>query len=368
MHGDDRPDDERLMGLALALGRRHLGLTWPNPSVGAVVVDPSDGRIVSTGVTQKGGRPHGEPIALTAAGAAARGATLFVALEPCSHHGRSPPCTDAVMAAGIARVVSAMPDPDPRVAGTGHARLREAGIAVREGVRASEARRDHRGHVTRGTLGRPTVTVKLAQTADGYAGVPGRRLMITGPESNARTHLMRAHADAILVGVSTVLADDPRLDVRLPGLESRNPVRVVLDSRLRVPPAARVVATARTQPTWILCGDTVPGDRATGLEDAGVIVIRTPLDATGRIELAVALGILAERGLTRILCEGGPTLADGLAAADLLDEAVLITGEDALLGPGTPAVGPRFADRLAQFTPATDVRIGPDRLRSFERP
>lgn len=272
------------------------------------------------------------------------------------------------MAAGIARVVSAMRDPDPRVAGSGHARLRETGIVVREGVREAEARRDHRGHVTRVTRGRPAVTVKLAQTPDGFAGVAGRRLMITGDEANARTHLMRAHADGILVGMSTVLADDPCLDVRLPGLEARKPVRVVLDTHLRTPPRSRLVRTAGTQPTWIVAGEAAPGERAEELERAGATVLRAPIDLGGRVNLAAALGVLAERGLTRVLCEGGPTLAEALAGAGCLDEVALLTGKAALGTSGVAAIGPALAAWLAERRPVSDVQIGPDRLKTFERP
>src|SRR4051812_42144334 len=207
--------DERLMAMALTLGERNLGLTWPNPSVGAVIVDRTGDQplILAQGATQPGGRPHAERIALAAAGETARGATLYVSLEPCSHHGKSPPCVDAVIASGIGRVVSAIEDPDERVAGRGHALLREAGIAVDVGCLSGRARRSHRGHILRVTQGRPAVFLKLARTTEGFAGsLSGPRLMITGEGANARVHLMRAHADAIMVGIGTVLADDPLLD------------------------------------------------------------------------------------------------------------------------------------------------------------
>src|SRR5918997_3947425 len=212
--------DARFMRLALSVGARHLGRTWANPSVGAVLVDQERGTVLAQRATGEGGRPHAERVALDAAGPAARGATLYVTLEPCSHHGRTPPCADAIVAAGIARVVGALDDPDPRVAGLGYARLRAAGIAVTVGVGAPEAARAHRGHVLRGTEGRPALTLKLAQTADGFAARrSGPRLLITGERANARVHLLRAHADAVMVGVETVNADDPLLTVRLPGLE-----------------------------------------------------------------------------------------------------------------------------------------------------
>ena len=221
----------------------------------------------------------------------ARGATLYVSLEPCAHHGRTPPCVDAIIPAGIARVVTALEDPDPRVSGRGHARLRAAGITVTTGVLADEARRSHRGHIRRIRDGRPATTLKLARTADGFASrLDGPRLMITGEALNARVHLMRAHADAILVGVGTVLADDPLLTVRLPGLEERSPVRVILDSRLRTPPHAQVVTGAGAVPTWIVAADTAPVAAEQKLSATGVTVLRVGADDTGHLDVRQALG------------------------------------------------------------------------------
>ena len=236
--------DQRFMALALALGRRGLGHTWPNPAVGAVIV--KDGVIVGRGWTQAGGRPHAEVEALRRAGEAARGATLYVTLEPCSHHGKSPPCADAIIAAGIARVVSSIEDPNPKVAGAGHARLRAAGIAVEIGVGAGEARRDHAGHISRMRDRRPHVMLKLAVSADGKAGASGRRpLAITGEAARDRVHLLRAQSDAIMIGVGTALADDPMLTCRLSGMAGLSPVRIVLDSALRLPPSSRLARSAR---------------------------------------------------------------------------------------------------------------------------
>src|SRR5579871_4429479 len=223
---DLKAADLRFMQLALVLGRRGLGRTWPNPAVGAVIV--KDGVIIGRGWTQPGGRPHAEVEALARAGDAARSATMYVTLEPCSHFGKSPPCADAVIAAGIARVVSAIEDPNPEVAGQGHARLRAAGIAVDVGLGAEEARRDHAGHILRMTKGRPRVLLKLAISADGMAGAAGGKpVAITGEEVRERVHLMRAENDAIMVGIGTVLADDPMLTCRLLGMAGRSPVRVV---------------------------------------------------------------------------------------------------------------------------------------------
>lgn len=361
--------DERFMRLALALGYRNLGRTWPNPSVGAVLVSPKSGRIVATGATGEGGRPHAERIALAKAGEAARGATLYVSLEPCSHHGRTPPCAEAVVASGVARVVTALEDADARVAGRGHALIREAGIALATGVLRVEASRDHRGHLTRVRLGRPAVTVKLARTADGFAArLDGGRLMISGIGANSRTHMLRAHADAVMVGVATVLADDPRLDVRLPGMEGRSPLRIVLDTRLRTPPGSRLVASAAERPLWILCGPDAPAEAERRLAGAGAIVLRGATADDGRLHLAAALALLGARGLTRVLCEAGPSVADALARADLVDEAVLLTGAQPLAGPGLPALGSHMSGRIAgALLPVSDEVLGADRVQVFER-
>lgn len=363
----------RYMRLALALGERNRGLTWPNPSVGAVVVAGEAGaeRIVGQGVTAPGGRPHGEPQALAEAGAAARGATLYVTLEPCSHHGRTPPCTDAIIAAGIARVVSAIEDPDPRVAGRGHALLREAGIAVETGLLAEEAARDHLGHVTRVTRGRPALHLKLARTRDGFAAASGpERLRITGPVADGAVHLWRAHADAILVGIGTARADDPSLTVRLPGLGGRSPLRVVLDSQLRLQPSSVLVRTAHDVPTLVLATRGAPAHAKRMLESLGVAVARVPDDGAGRIDLHAALAALAERGLTHLCSEGGPRLADALAGADLIDRCTLVTGptECGSAG-GLPALGPQLAALLdgGRLRPAGERVLGPDRAVTYER-
>ena len=256
--------DRRFMQLALTLGRRGQGRTWPNPAVGAVVV--KDGVIVGRGWTQPGGRPHAEPEALARAGEAARGATLYVTLEPCSHFGKSPPCADAIIAAGIARVVSAIEDPNPEVAGQGHARLRAAGIAVDVGLGAAEAARDHAGHFRRIRDKRPHVILKLAVSADDKIGAAGRKpVAITGEAARTRVHLLRAQCDAILVGIGTVLADDPLLTCRLPGMEARSPVRVVLD---------RALAHSRHQPAGAFrardaaVGDDLGACRSAGRDEA----------------------------------------------------------------------------------------------------
>src|ERR1700736_5156069 len=243
--------DQRFMQLALTLGRRGQGRSWPNPAVGAVVVN--DGVIVGRGWTQPGGRPHAEPEALMRAGDAARGAPLYVTLEPCSHFGRSPPCADAVIASGIARVVSAIEDPNPEVAGQGHPKLRAAGIVVDVGLGAAEAARDHAGHFRRIRNKRPHVILKLAVSADDKIAAVGRKpVAISGEAAQTRVHLLRAQCDAILVGIGTVLADDPVLTCRLPGMEARSPVRVVLDRALRIPGTSRLVHSGRQTPLWVM--------------------------------------------------------------------------------------------------------------------
>lgn len=308
------------MALALLLGRRGLGRTWPNPAVGAVIV--KNGVIAGRGWTQSGGRPHAEVEALRRAGEAARGATLYVTLEPCSHHGKTPPCADAIIAAGVARVVSALEDPNPKVAGEGHARLAAAGIAVDIGVGAEEARRDHGGHIRRVRDGRPQVTLKLAISADGKVAAAGRRpIAITGAEVRDRVHLMRAQSDAIMVGIGTVLADDPLLTCRLPGMESDSPVRVVLDSDLRLPANSRLVRSALEVPVWLVAGTHAPSANEQALA-AGVDVVRMA-NRNGQFDMSTVLKLLAERGITRLMVEGGPTLAAALVATDLIDAAVL---------------------------------------------
>jgi diaminohydroxyphosphoribosylaminopyrimidine deaminase/5-amino-6-(5-phosphoribosylamino)uracil reductase len=330
------PDDLRFMRLALDLGRRGLGNAWPNPAVGAVIV--KDGVVIGRGWTQAGGRPHAETEALRRAGAAARGATLYATLEPCSHHGKTPPCAEAIIAAGIARVVSAIEDPNPEVAGQGDAMLRAAGIEVTTEVCAEEARRAHAGHIRRILDGRPHVTLKLAVSSDGKAGLAGRRpARITGEESRARVHLMRAMHDAILTGIGTVLSDDPALTCRLPGMAAQSPVRVVLDQSLRLPPSAKLVQTARQVPVWVICGEDAPANRERALAELGVIVQRTEAGESG-LDLHAVLQALATRGITRLMVEAGPRLCAAFLRSDLIDEAYLLRGPDAIGADGIDAL------------------------------
>jgi diaminohydroxyphosphoribosylaminopyrimidine deaminase/5-amino-6-(5-phosphoribosylamino)uracil reductase len=359
-------EDRRFMALALALGRRGLGRTWPNPAVGAVIV--KDGVVVGRGWTQPGGRPHAEVEALRRAGAAARGATLYVTLEPCSHHGKSPPCADALIAAGLARVVSALEDPNPEVAGAGHGRLRAAGIAVEVGLGADEARRDHAGHIRRMRDGRPHVMLKLAVSADGKAGAAGRRpVAITGDAVRDRVHLMRAQSDAIMIGIGTALADDPMLTCRLPGMAKESPVRIVLDSALRLPPGSRLARSAREIPLWVVAGTQAPRAAEEAAQAQGVEVLRVA-ERGGRIGLLAALRLLAARGITRLMVEGGPTLAAALLAADLVDEAVLFHASAVVGAGGIDALdGPSMAVLTQRLECVMKEPIGLDRREVFGR-
>jgi diaminohydroxyphosphoribosylaminopyrimidine deaminase / 5-amino-6-(5-phosphoribosylamino)uracil reductase len=363
---DAAADDRRFMRLALSLGRRGLGRTWPNPAVGAVIV--KDGVIVGRGWTQAGGRPHAEVEALRRAGQAARGATLYVTLEPCSHYGKTPPCADAVIAAGIARVVSALEDPNPEVAGEGHARLRAAGIAVEVGVGADEARRDHAGHIFRFTKGRPHVLLKLAISADGKAGAAGRKpVAITGEAARDRVHLLRAQSDAIMVGIGTVLADDPTLTCRLPGMETSSPVRVVADSTLRLPLTSRLVQSAKATPLWVLTGMSAPKEAEMALLAHGVDVMRSPASAN-RLDLKDALAFLAARGITRLMVEGGPALAAAFIAADLVDQAILFHSDKIVGADGIDALdAAALATLTGRLKRATSEPVGADRQDDYRR-
>ena len=358
-------DDLRFMALALVLGRRGLGRTWPNPAVGAVIV--KDGAIVARGWTQPGGRPHAEVEALRRAGEAARGATLYVTLEPCSHFGRSPPCADAIVAAGVSRVVSALEDPNPEVAGQGHARLRAAGIAVEVGTGEAAARRDHAGHIRRMRDGRPHVTLKLAISVDGKVAAADRRpLPITGEAVRERVHLIRAQSDAILIGIGTALADDPMLTCRLPGMAASSPVRVVLDSALRLPVGSRLVQRARGVPAWVVAGLDAARPAEESLRAHGVEVLRVEA-ANGRLDIAAALKLLAGRGITRLLVEGGPTVAAAFLAADLVDAATLFVSPKPVGCDGIDAFNPSAEIALLRLQQGEAEQIGPDRLEVYQR-
>ncbi len=351
---ESKAADQRFMQLALTLGRRGQGRTWPNPAVGAVIV--KDGVIVGRGWTQPGGRPHAEPEALKRAGEAARGATLYVTLEPCSHIGKSPPCADAIIAAGIARVVSAIEDPNPEVAGQGHAKLRTAGIAVDIGLGAAEAARDHAGHFRRVRDKRPHVILKLAVSSDDKIGAAGRKpVAISGEAAKARVHLLRAQCDAILVGIGTVRADDPLLTCRLPGMEARSPVRVVLDRSLRIPGTSRLVHSARGTPLWVMTSNLAEARAAMKLGAAGAQVIRVAAATTPPgLDLATVLRALSEKGITRLLVEGGARVASSFVAAGLVDEVWLLRGAEPVGADGVAALD---ALPLTSITQSPSFRV-----------
>jgi diaminohydroxyphosphoribosylaminopyrimidine deaminase/5-amino-6-(5-phosphoribosylamino)uracil reductase len=363
--------DQRFMVLALAFGRRGQGRTWPNPAVGAVVV--RDGVIVGRGWTQPGGRPHAEPEALRRAGAAARGATLYVTLEPCSHVGKSPPCADAIIAAGIARVVSAIEDPNPEVAGQGHTKLRAAGITVDIGLGATEAARDHAGHFRRIRDKRPHVILKLAVSSDDRIGAAGHKpAAISGEAAKARVHLLRAQCDAILVGIGTVLSDDPLLTCRLPGMEARSPVRVVLDRALRTPGTSRLVHSARQTPLWVMTSNLSEAPAAMKLGAAGAHVMRVATTTTPPpgLDLMAVLHALAEKGITRLLVEGGARVAASFVASRLVDEVWLLRGPEAVGADGVPALDALPLSAITE-SPGFKVRasesLQKDTLTIYER-
>jgi diaminohydroxyphosphoribosylaminopyrimidine deaminase/5-amino-6-(5-phosphoribosylamino)uracil reductase len=360
--------DRRFMRAALAIGRRGLGNTWPNPAVGCVIVRRVDGAdiVVGRGWTRPGGRPHAETEALAEAGPLAKGATAYVTLEPCSHYGRTGPCADALARAGVARVVGALRDPDPRVGGRGFDMLRAYGLNVTENVLADEAFAAHLGHITRVDRGRPAVTVKVAVSPDGrIAGPGGRPVRITGPEATDRVHLIRSQSDAIAVGIGTAIADDPLLTVRLPGLEKASPLRVVLDSRLRLPLASRLVATAKAVPLWVIAGPQASTEAEMALAARGVEVMRVPL-RDGRLDLGDALRLLGTRGLTRLLVEAGPTLAEALIAGDLVEELMTFTSPEPI-GDGISAFAPKtLALAQAQLPNLAARAVGRD-IMTIER-
>ena len=358
--------DRRFMELALTLGRRGLGNTWPNPAVGAVIV--KDGQILGRGWTQPGGRPHAETEALKHAGRAARGGTLYVTLEPCSHQGKTPPCADAVIRAGIARVVSALEDPNPEVAGQGHAKLRERGVAVDLGLCGEAAARANVGHIRRIRDQRPHVLLKLALSADGKAGAAGRKpIAITGAEARERVFQMRALHDAILVGIGTVMSDDPALTCRLPGMAERSPVRVVLDAKLKVPMPSGVVATARETRTWVFGAPDASKIAAEVLQQKNVKVFRVPA-ALGQLELAEVLKVLAGEGITRLMVEGGPMVAASFVRADLIDEAALFRAPKPIGSGGIDALDSlplaALTDRMQMVA---SEAVGADTVERYER-
>lgn len=298
-----------------------------------------DGRVMGRGVTAAGGRPHAEPQALAQAGPnGCRGATAYVTLEPCAHHGKTPPCTDALIQAGVSRVVCAMEDPDPRVSGRGFAALRAAGVDVDVGLLADQARDLNMGFLSRIERNRPMVTLKLATSTDGrIATRTGESRWITGKPARRYVHMMRATYDAVLVGAGTARIDDPMLNVRDVGLNDRKPVRVIADSSLSIPLTGRLAASAKDQPLWVLHRADAPKDRAQALGDIGAHPIEVP-DTEGILSITHALQELAQRGITRILCEGGGRIAASLLSENLVDDMAIFTAGKAIGGDGLPVV------------------------------
>ncbi|WP_121064011.1 bifunctional diaminohydroxyphosphoribosylaminopyrimidine deaminase/5-amino-6-(5-phosphoribosylamino)uracil reductase RibD [Chachezhania antarctica] len=359
--------DRRFMALALSLGRRGMGRTWPNPAVGCVIV--KDGRIVGRGVTADGGRPHAEVVALAQAGDAARGATAYVTLEPCAHHGQTPPCTDALIAAGVARVVAPLPDNDPRVSGKGFALLEAAGIAVEQGVLGDVAARDHRGFFLRAEQGRPWVTLKLAGSLDGrIATATGQSRWITGPEARRMVHGMRARHDAVMVGAGTARADDPSLTVRDMGVD-RQPVRVVVSRHLDLPLMSKLARTALQVPVWLCHGPGAASERMAAWTGVGAELLPCNVQG-GQLEPRAVLTQIGRRGITRVFCEGGGALAASLLDADLVDELIVFTAGLAIGAEGLPAIGALglgSLDAAPRYRLRETRAVGPDVMHRWGR-
>lgn len=367
----ERDHDETFMAAALSVGRRELGQTWPNPAVGALVVRqaPAGPVVLGRGWTAKGGRPHAEPQALAQAGEAARDATLYVTLEPCSHHGRTPPCVDAVRASGIGRVVAAIEDPDFRVAGRGFSILREAGIEVTIGAGAAEARLAHAGHIRRVTEGRPHILLKLAVSADGKVGLAGRRpIAITGEVARGRVHMLRATYDAVLTGIGTVLADDPQLTCRLPGMLDRSAVRVVLDSDLRLSATSALARSISVAPLWIIAAEDAPSEREALIVSLGAEVMRVRRKPDRGLDLDAAVKLLALRGITRLMVEAGPRIAVAFLRHGLVDEANIFEAPLHLGADALDALEGLPLSALDTYLSDTEIEWqGVDRLRIMRR-
>ncbi|MEM9579781.1 MAG: bifunctional diaminohydroxyphosphoribosylaminopyrimidine deaminase/5-amino-6-(5-phosphoribosylamino)uracil reductase RibD [Pseudomonadota bacterium] len=335
--------DQRYMKMALSLGRRGLGSVWPNPAVGCVIV--KEGRVVGRGTTRPGGRPHAETVALAQAGGAARGATAYVTLEPCSHHGQTPPCAEALIKAGVARVVSPLQDSDPRVSGKGFAMLKAAGIAVDTGVCAAEAARDHAGFFLKTEQQRPWLTLKLALTLDGrIATRTGDSQWITGAQARRRVHALRARHDAVLVGSGTARADDPSLTVRGLGV-IRQPVRVVATSDLAIPQDGTLVRSARDTPVWLCHGPEADTGRWAQLP----VKLLACDGAEHGIAPASMMRALAGEGITRVFCEGGGSLAASLLQADLVDQIIIHSAGVLVGADGIAGLAGMGADVLAEL-------------------
>jgi len=364
--------DRRFMQIALRLGLRGLGTTAPNPSVGAVVVEEATGEVIARGWTQPGGRPHAETEALRRAGARARGATMYVTLEPCSHYGKTPPCAQAILAAGVSRVVTGILDPDPRVAGRGLEMLRAAGVAVRRGVCAEAADHLTRGHILRVTERRPFVQIKMALGRDGTVprGARGVPVWVTGAQARAHGHLLRARTDAILVGGGTVEDDDPELTCRLPGLVDRSPLRVVLCGRRLPPLQSKLVRTAREHGVLVACPPGADPVHLASLQAAGCRLHQVTTVA-GRPWIPAVTEALVGCGITRLLVEGGPGIWRAFFVSGLVDEVVVYRagGYDAARGIAPGSILRELAPFAApmSFSLLEQQRVGDDGLYIFHR-
>lgn len=360
--------DPSHMRAALALARRGLGVTWPNPSVGCIIV--KDGQVVGRGRTADGGRPHAEMAALAMAGEAAQGADAYVTLEPCSHTGQTPPCTAALIAARVARVIVAGHDPDPRVNGAGLAQLRQAGVTVITGVLAVEADALQAGFLCRVHHGRPLVTLKLASTLDGkIATRSGESQWITGAPARQAAHVLRGQSDAVMVGVHTALADNPELTCRIPGYRTVPTVRIVVDSHLRTSLTSRLVATAATDPTWVLHRGGVTPERRDAFTGAGVRLFEVAGGERG-VDLRAGFAALGAAGLTRVLVEGGAQLAAGLLRDGLVDRIAWFHAPAIMGGDGWPAAqgfGVQTLAAMPRFVRRSARPIGDDMLSEYER-
>lgn len=361
-----RPDFQ-WMQAALTLARQGLGQTGANPSVGCIIV--KDGRVLGRGRTGEGGRPHAEAVALEDVRSRwgddeARGATAYVTLEPCGHHGLTPPCTDALIGAGVARVVAPISDPDPRVSGSGFTALRKAGMDVTTGVLADAASETLRGYLSRTERGRPFLTLKLAASLDGrIATRTGDSRWITGASARARVHLMRARSDGIMVGIGSVLADDPALDVRLAGVNREGPKRIVADSRLQTPLTGKLARSAREQDVILLCRDDADRSRMDAFRNVGATVQPVAVTSQGLLSMSHALETLAGYGIGSLLCEGGGRLAASLLDAGLVDELVWFSAGAIIGGGGAASIADFGVETIAdmpRFAQIASERVGED--------
>lgn len=362
--------DRDHMRTALTLARRGLGMVAPNPAVGCVIID-SGGHVAGRGWTAVGGRPHAETLALKQAAGKAKGGTAYVSFEPCSHKGETPPCAKALIKSGIGRVVIGCGDPDPRVSGNGVSMLEAAGIEVTEGVLEAEALALNAGFITKIKLGRPLFTLKAATSLDGrIATRTGDSQWITGDAARLTAHMLRARHDAVMVGIGTALADDPSLTCRLGGMESFSPVRIVADSSLRLPPTSFLVTTAKQYPTWIICSPDADKKTSNALEENGVTVINVEKNQSGRPSPAAMAKALGERGLTRVLIEGGGKLAGEFLAAGLVDQLAWYHAPMLIGGDGVAAAASFGVEKLVdapEYVRSGLELVGRDLYETYQR-